>query len=72
MGDSEIDDLDRVVLQHEDVTRLDVPMDQAPLMGRLQSSTDLTNDIDRSVNRQPLTGCTDQLVERRAGQQWHH
>src|ERR1019366_3436679 len=48
MSDSEIDDLDRVILQYEDVARLDVPMDQPLLMGRLQSSASLASDIDRS------------------------
>src|ERR1035437_4240210 len=47
MSDSEIDDLDRVILQHEDVARLDVAMDEPLLMSRLQSAAGLASEIDR-------------------------
>ena len=72
MSDAEIDDLDRVILQHEDVARLDIAMDQPLLVGRLQSAAGLAGDVDGSIDCETLAGCADELVEGHAGQQRHH
>ncbi len=47
---AEIDNLHRVVFHHEDVARLQVPMNQTTLVGRLQTAAGLRNNLNRTLN----------------------
>jgi hypothetical protein len=51
-GKSEIQDLDRAVGRDQDIRRLEIAMDHATLVGRLEPVGDLARDADRFVDRQ--------------------
>ena len=69
--DSEIDDLHRIVIHHEDVARLDVAVHQALLVRRVQSPAGLIDDVHDVLSGEPRAAIANQLVERHPRQQGH-
>src|SRR5581483_11818765 len=51
--DAEVGDLHRAVVTHQDVAGLDVAVDDAGIVGRLQRERDLADHVERPVDRQP-------------------
>ena len=68
---AEIDDLDRVIGHHEDVAGLEIAVHQTTLVSGMQSAAGLQNDLDRALDREPLAGSADQMVQRHTRQQRH-
>ena len=71
MRHSEVNNLHRVVFQHDDVGGLDVAVDQALFVRGLQSPASLRDDVDRAFHGQALAGRLDQLAQRKSRQQGH-
>jgi hypothetical protein len=69
--DAEVYDLDRIVRDHEQVARFQVPVHQAVLVRGLQSATRLRDDLDDAFNREAMTRVLDQVVQSLAAQQRH-
>ena len=61
-SNSEIDDLDRVVLHDKDVAGLHVPVDQAGLVGRLQTAAGLGDYVDGSSGCESPAGGADEFL----------
>ena len=71
-GHAEIDDLYRIVGHDEHVIRLDVAVDQATLVRRLQTAADLIHDLNGSFHGQWLAGVPDEVRQRATRQKRHH
>ena len=61
LGQPEVEHLDPAVFSDHHVRRLEIPMDDAPLMGRGQGLRHRHREIEKAVDLEPLIG--DQLVE---------
>jgi len=48
MHNTKVDQYDRIVLEDEDVTWLEIAMNDAPVVSGLEPFTGLTNDVDQS------------------------
>ena len=70
--DSEIDNLDGVVVHHKNVAGLDVAVHQSLLVRRVQAPAGLPDDSENARNGHGRAAVLDERVESRAGQQRHH
>src|SRR5215472_9165726 len=71
MHHSEIDDLDGVIVHHEQVAGLDIAVDYSLIVGRLQTAAGLADDLDRAVGSEAPARRLDQLIESHPGKQRH-
>ena len=69
---AEVDDLYRIVGQHENVAGLEVAVNQPALVGGLQAPAGLGDDLDGPVHGQTLRLVLDDAVQGRPRQQRHH
>ncbi len=72
MYDAKVDDLGGVVFHHENVAGLEIAMNEAALVGRLQSAAGLHQDLYRPIHREPLAGALDEVIESVAGKERHN
>ncbi len=71
VGDAEIDNLDRVILQHQEVARFQVAVHQSALVRGLQAAARLANDFHHPAHRQTAALGRDQFAQGFAGKQRH-
>ena len=69
LGESEVEDLHRAVLGDHDVGRLEIAVGDAALVRDGQGLDQRGGDLDRALDRQPVTG--DDLVEALAVDELH-
>src|SRR5580693_1017643 len=72
MHHTEVDDLGAVILHHENVAWLQVPVDQSSLVRGLQSPAHMHRDLHDALHGQARAGVSDQVSQRGAAQQRHH
>ena len=71
VGDTEVDQFDRVEIHYKDVAGLDVPMNQAAVVDGLETAADLRQDFPKAFRGNGLAGRLDQLIQGHAGKQRH-
>ena len=72
MDDAEVDELHRIIAEHEDIARFYIAMNQSLVVSGLQTSGSLSDDVYDSVGRESRGVAPDDFVEREARQQRHH
>src|SRR5258708_748326 len=71
VGDAEIDNLGRVIRQHQEVARFQVAVHQSALVRGLQAAARLANDFHHPAHRQTAALGRDQFAQGFAGKQRH-
>ncbi len=71
-GNAEIDNLDGVVIHHEDVGGFDIAVDEALLVGGVEAVGGLRDDFEDAGDAKAGAAVLDEAVEGDAGQQGHH
>src|SRR2546427_2819817 len=71
VGDTEVDDLYRVVFHDEDVAGLEIAVHQAALVRGVESAAGLEEDVGQTAHRQLPARAAEQGLKRHAGQQGH-
>ena len=72
VGDAEVDDLYRIILQNEQIARLQIAMNQVMLVRRLEAPACLRQHLNGTLHRQPRTGGLDQFLKGHSRQERHH
>ena len=71
MNDPEIDDLDRVVIHDENIAGLQIAVNYALFVCRLQTPARLRDDPHNTFQSEPRAGALHELFQRRSGQERH-